>query len=1656
MKTNGKGLKRSRVVLAVAAVGVFSISLMLHGAPPGKQRRASVDRTGSSATLRGGPGIPQEIPVGPPITVDYRKDPEAASLEVSGKGRVKAIGEPVDAVRGTVAGPPPDPECLGNEQCADCNPCTMDICCSEENVALFDECTIATWACIHVNWPDDQTQIGCDDGIHCNGLETCQDPGGGAPSECTPGTEIDCEGQVCYEGEDEHECRPACTENAECDDGLKCTDVDSCNVETGVCSHTDFCRLDGVCIESQFPQQPPSCARGRCCVDKVCEALDVNECKFIGGLWLALPSSICIDLDEDLSDDVTRMNDCPDYGSGIAEQGTFFDEIGAISELECDTHRSVGDDYKTNTHGENTYMYLDLLRFAGRNIAGSLGGARWSIELRDIDGVFIEDVFWPDGTNDIEPEQEIKTVDFDPPLVIPTEGFVVWTVQENFGADGRVALIPTDTADVGTNDAGKMWYNGAILTGGGGPLPAGERVLAFELVGNPYFQKPLGACCRIDGSCDETLPWICLRDGDVFQGIDSFCGNVCANDPFRDCTGDADCYACSGGEYAGWPCDCPSGTCTGENDTCEGGPNAGGDCDPLRTCGAGTCTGTSVCALTLPTCSISACCDDETGDCVETTKPEDAGSCIGTVCDNNPVNVDCENDGDCPGGSCVDVTGYAYQGYVTSCDPDCCEQPLFTGADRCSQADVHVINVPAVGQQTVSITITGNNSAATCDGPFSDCDSPIGGTCPANGPTWWESFSIDDCANVRLDMCCSDIGGEPLRPAWGGLWAGCPCPSSMGDRGVEPPIGLGRDTEGFARGGPFCNEDNLWMTFGPLRKGRYNYTIYGASDGTSAVPPGVQYQLHVTVGACARAACCLSEGMCAGVPTSHNVGGPCDDNSDCCFDWSGGQCQDDAPGTCTGGCEVLNEIECADEGGYWLAYETIPDTMGNVISCSPSNPCEIGSCCTGPGLCEDRSNPLVECDPISPATCMTKKQCDGITNGEFTGGGRCDYPGPPCPICTLAAGFPGQCQLPGLAENAWVILADLSMPPSGITHAEDFVPDAAGAVITTVCAWGVYLDGTICDDDGNAGCDCSDTVTDNFRVTVYEDAGGYPGNPVPTINGTSNGTSSIAIAYKGEVRSGFAGQIDDTQMYEYQFVLATPIFGMTLGERYWLEIVNNTCDELEFGCTPESEACNWHMAISANRYNDYSVAGTGNGYIAGTGNKKDTPFCLDIGIGDAPPVEAACCLCGSDACSPTTVTSCPGTSSRWDVTDPDCAGGSCPAVVEGDLCANAIPISGDIQVAVTTLGCATQDGPAFGGNELVEDVWFAYTATCTGRVTINMCGTGNSDSTYDSAFAVYDDSEDSTRCPCPDDPTARFLGDDTAVRLQDEGCTGYADGGSGWYAPPTRRPGDCLMIRIAGYGGDEGRAHFSVGCEGVECFDNSSAPVHDGSKNRYLSIKAGNVGRSQAIRVIFEGLPPPWDAWNDVEMWVQEPQEACESGGKGLETPPGDCPASLPRPLFWTATLDCSPHYRKDWATDDKTIHVRHEGIVPSGRYNIQVIDETCLLDVGRNYSPSLIVTNSVWGDMCGPTGGACVGPPDGVTDVANDVLGCLDKFAGIGMLEKASADIDPSIVDVKVNVAMDVLYALDAFQVFPYPFAPSGPPPCAAPAAGLALGGDE
>jgi hypothetical protein len=854
----------------------------------------------------------------------------------------------------------------------------------------------------------------------------------------------------------------------------------------------------------------------------------------------------------------------------------------------------------------------------------------------------------------------------------------IWGRKHGICTAGTVGAGCNSDADCGGGGACNITSSVTSIDG------AQEKVAPFEIIGTGTLALeiagrkvpiPKGACCSLDtGNCTSELPWICEEQGNFFQGSGTNC-NICSNNIFQSCDEAEGCWACSPeSDFAGDLCGCPGGgSCVGN--VCDGGTRSGGDCNQ---CTGGSCDTTPFCLPSPPACQISACCGDTDGSCTQVTGnlcvdfngvPTGQGACAndsqctlagsdtcriasGTCSAGANAGEFCVGDVECPDGECVAPcpVGSTSRGFGTKCRPNCCEQSVDTGADLCTEAPIVVINVPTVTEPPVTYTWTSNNKSAT----FGDRVEGVGENDPPTGTCtsvifsevggfrdrgWWHAFSIDNCANVRVDHCCTfEIDGRIHQPAWAQLWNDCdPCTVTTGGSivgpGTDPNNPIGTKTDPNARGGPFCDFDDLWTTYGPLPKGIYRYATYSGSGGHFGV-----FQLHVTVGACVEAACCLGESLCVGGPL---VGSVCNVNEDCapsaadqvCVDddnrpnelcCPGGACNNDpqnpvcvdgsragmlccdgggtCKGNCPAGCQVLIEPECDALGGFWMGFGSIPLDDDPTTICE-TGVCDAGSCCTGPGEClEDaipNCTPGANCcaDGNGTEFCMDKKTCLD-TNGSFVGGARCEFQKNPCPACQIEDS--NNCH--NLDGVSFTGPSDLSMKPGGFVQADDIVLTGSGQ-INQVCVWGVYFDGL----NGPAGNhSCSGEVKDDFRVRFYEDDGnGKPdhtaliaqagGNPAVAtfLGGTHVGPVAVA---KSDTPDGTLQTVDPLNLEVFTLTFST--MEIPTGVTVWLEVANNT-DTPTGADAPQFNTCDWWWAQSQNIF--VNSTGTGNEWAyAGT------------------------------------------------------------------------------------------------------------------------------------------------------------------------------------------------------------------------------------------------------------------------------------------------------------------------------------------------------------------------------------------------------------------------------------------------------------------------
>ena len=134
-----------------------------------------------------------------------------------------------------------------------------------------------------------------------------------------------------------------------------------------------------------------------------------------------------------------------------------------------------------------------------------------------------------------------------------------------------------------------------------------------------------------------------------------------------------------------------------------------------------------------------------------------------------------------------------------------------------------------------------------------------------------------------------------------------------------------------------------------------------------------------------------------------------------------------------------------------------------------------------------------------------------------------------------------------------------------------------------------------------------------------------------------------------------------------------------------------------------------------------------------------------------------------------------------------------------DLCADAIPITDGIH-SFSTVGAGT-DGVAeipecsfFGFSNINADIWFSYTATCTGEMILDLCN-----SNYDTKVAVYNGC--TGRCPPESAPVA----------CNDDWCGLKSSLGPDLGRQPVPVvQGSCYTIRLGGTQGLSGSGNGSV------------------------------------------------------------------------------------------------------------------------------------------------------------------------------------------------------------------------------------------------------
>lgn len=195
--------------------------------------------------------------------------------------------------------------------------------------------------------------------------------------------------------------------------------------------------------------------------------------------------------------------------------------------------------------------------------------------------------------------------------------------------------------------------------------------------------------------------------------------------------------------------------------------------------------------------------------------------------------------------------------------------------------------------------------------------------------------------------------------------------------------------------------------------------------------------------------------------------------------------------------------------------------------------------------------------------------------------------------------------------------------------------------------------------------------------------------------------------------------------------------------------------------------------------------------------------------------------------------------------------GQVPPPLPNDNCGQATPIGNVVNLPFNTV-LATFDGP--GHCMTSPNIWYCYTATCTGNVAVSLCG-----SSFDTMLAVYNG------CSCP--PSK-----DNLIECNDDFCNLQSQI---TFAAVT---GNQYLIEVGGYGDEQGHGLISVNCEGQvpDEFDLGDAP--DSTNNLSKVMTAYPTAGPLPIKAFFPTVFNDGSGVGPVGPLHQQPQAVAYLG----------------------------------------------------------------------------------------------------------------------------------------------------------------------------------
>jgi hypothetical protein len=252
---------------------------------------------------------------------------------------------------------------------------------------------------------------------------------------------------------------------------------------------------------------------------------------------------------------------------------------------------------------------------------------------------------------------------------------------------------------------------------------------------------------------------------------------------------------------------------------------------------------------------------------------------------------------------------------------------------------------------------------------------------------------------------------------------------------------------------------------------------------------------------------------------------------------------------------------------------------------------------------------------------------------------------------------------------------------------------------------------------------------------------------------------------------------------------------MRIGEVFNGEVVNQV-----FNTTYATFDGPGYCTSSPNIWYRYTASHTCNVTVSLCGSSYDTALAIYRGS-ECYPQQHNMIGCNDDACGRQSEITFPATAGNEYLievggfgvsTGPGVISISCdsepPVSLNNDDCHNA-KLIGNVTGLTYDTSDATFDGP--GHCMTSPNIWYIYTATCTGEATVSLCGSG-----YDTKLAVYNGGG------C--NPSLSRL-----IECNDDSC--------GWQSEVTFdvTASQQYLVEVGGFGDNTGEGLISVSCEGA-------------------------------------------------------------------------------------------------------------------------------------------------------------------------------------------------------------------------------------------------